>query len=108
MAGNVMAVTDADFETTILKADKPALIDFWAVWCGPCKAVAPVVEELASEFEGRAVVAKLDVDANKEVATRYGIQAIPTLLFIKGGQEVDRIVGRADKRSLTSKLEALL
>ena len=108
MAENVMAVTDGDFESTILNADKPALIDFWAVWCGPCRAVAPIVEEVAGEFEDRVIVAKLDVDANKETAMRYGIQAIPTLLFLKGGQEVDRIVGRADKRSLVSKLEALL
>jgi thioredoxin 1 len=108
MAGKAIAVTDAEFEATILKASEPALIDFWAVWCGPCRVVSPIVEEIADEFAGRAIVAKLDVDANKEVATRYGIQAIPTLLFIKGGQEVDRIVGRADKRSIAAKLEALL
>jgi len=108
MGGKTITVTEADFEDTVLKADKPALIDFWAVWCGPCVAIAPIVEELAEEFDGRAVIAKLDVDSNRDIAVRYGIQAIPTLLLIKDGQEADRIVGRVDKASIKSRLEALL
>jgi thioredoxin 1 len=108
MGGKAIAVTDANFEDTVLNAEKPALVDFWAVWCGPCRVVAPIVEEIAEEFEGRAVVAKLDVDTNKETAVKFRIQAIPTLLFLKGGQEADRIVGRVDKNSIKSKLEELL
>ena len=108
MAGKAIAVTDGDFEATILKASKPALVDFWAVWCGPCRNVAPMVEELAEEYSGRAIVAKLDVDSNREVAVQFGIQAIPTLLFIKDGKIADRVVGMADKKSLQAKLDALL
>ncbi len=108
MAEHPMAVTDGEFENSILKADKPAVVDFWAVWCGPCRAVAPVIEELAQEYSDRAVVAKLDVDSNRDTAVKYGIQAIPTILFFKGGQQVDRIVGAADKRTIKAKLDALL
>ena len=108
MAGKAIAITDADFEETILKSDKPALIDFWAVWCGPCRIVAPIVEEIADEYDGKAVVAKLDVDSNRETAVKYGIQAIPTLLLIKDGEVVDRIVGAVDKKSIASKLDGLL
>lgn len=108
MAEHVKAVTDAEFEGTILNADQPALVDFWAVWCGPCRIVGPIVEELAAEYTGRAVVAKLDVDSNRDTAVKYGIQAIPTLLFFKGGQQVDRIVGAADKKTIKSRLDALL
>ena len=108
MAGKAITVTDADFETTILSADKPALVDFWAAWCGPCRIVGPIVEEIAGEYAGRAVVAKLDVDSSREIAVRYGIQAIPTLLLIKDGEVADRIVGAVDKRSITAKLDALL
>ena len=108
MGGKAVTVTDADFETSILKADQPAVVDFWAVWCGPCKTVAPIVEEVAEQFDGRAIVAKVDVDSNHGIAKKYFIQAIPTLLFLKNGQEVDRIVGRVDKKTLVSRLEALL
>ncbi len=108
MAGKAIPVTDGDFETTIMKASKPALVDFWAVWCGPCRNVAPVVEELAEEYDGRVVVAKLDVDSNRDTAVQFGIQAIPTLLFIKDGKVADRVVGVADKKSLQAKLDALL
>ncbi len=108
MAGKAIAITDADFEETILKSDKPALIDFWAVWCGPCRIVAPIVEEIADEYDGKAVVAKLDVDSNRETAVKYGIQAIPTLLLIKDGEVVDRIVGAVDKNSIAGKLDGLL
>jgi thioredoxin 1 len=108
MGGKAITVTDNDFETTILGADKPALVDFWAVWCGPCRMVGPVVEEIAEEYDGRAVVAKLDVDANRDTAVRYGIQAIPTLLLIKDGEVAEKIVGAVDKKSIVSKLESLL
>ena len=108
MGGKAIAVTDNDFESTVLKADKPALVDFWAVWCGPCRTVGPIVEEIAEEYDGQAVVAKLDVDANRDTAVRYGIQAIPTLLLIKDGEVVEKIVGAVDKKSIVSKLESLL
>ena len=108
MAGKAVEITDSNFETTILKSEKPALVDFWAVWCQPCKAIAPIVEELAEEYGDRVVVGKLDVDANRDTAVKFGIQAIPTLLIVKNGQEAERIVGRTDKASLASKLESLL
>ena len=108
MAGQTVEITDANFEDMVLKSDKPVLIDFWAVWCGPCRAVAPIVEEIAGEYDGRAVVGKLDVDANRDTAVHYGIQAIPTLLLVKDGEIADRIVGAVDKNSIKSKLEALL
>jgi thioredoxin 1 len=108
MAGKAVEVTDSNFETTILNSDKPALVDFWAVWCGPCRIVGPIVEEIADEYHGRAVVGKLDVDSNRETAVKFGIQAIPTLLLVKDGQIADRIVGAVDKNSIKSKLDALL
>jgi len=108
MAGKAVEVTDGNFEDAIMNAGKPALVDFWAVWCGPCRAVAPIVEEIAEEYDGRAVIGKLDVDQNKQIATQLGIQAIPTLLLVKDGEIADRIVGVVDKRSLTAKLDALL
>lgn len=108
MAGKATAVSTDDFDSVVLNASQPAIVDFWAVWCGPCRTVGPIVEDIAEEYEGKALVAKLDVDSNRDVAVRYGIQAIPTLLFFKGGQVVDRIVGAADKKSITSKLDALL
>jgi len=108
MAGQVLEVTDSTFEEQILNADRPALVDFWAVWCGPCRIVSPIVEELAADYDGKAIIAKLDVDANRETAVRYGIQAIPTLLMIKNGQVADRLVGAADKNSIKAKLDELL
>jgi thioredoxin 1 len=108
MAGKAVEVTDANFEGTILNADRPALVDFWAVWCGPCRAISPIVEELADEYGDRIVVGKLDVDSNRETAVKYGIQAIPTLLLVKNGEIADRIVGSTDKASLASKLDSLL
>lgn len=109
MAGNTIEVTDATFEQVILKADKPAVVDFWAVWCGPCKMVAPHVEAVATEMAGQVVVAKVDVDSNRGVASRFGIQSIPTMLFFKGGQVVDRMVGGQHKKDdIKKKLLALL
>ena len=108
MAGQVLEVTDATFEEQILNAGRPALVDFWAVWCGPCRIVSPIVEELAAEYDGKAIIAKLDVDSNRDTAVRYGIQAIPTLLMIKNGEVADRLVGAADKNSIKAKLDELL
>ena len=108
MGGNVTVVTDGTFDATVVASPLPALVDFWAVWCGPCRMIAPHVEALADEFAGRAVVAKLDVDSNRQTAIKYGIQSIPTLLFFKGGKQVDRVVGTVDKRVLADKLTSLL
>jgi thioredoxin 1 len=109
MAGNVTVVTDDTFETEIINSSKPALVDFWAVWCGPCRMIAPHVEALAGEFADKAVIAKLDVDSNRNSAIKFGIQSIPTLLFFKGGKVVDRLVGGQYKKDdLKRRLEALL
>jgi thioredoxin 1 len=108
VAENLAVVTDATFESTVVNSDKPAVVDFWAVWCGPCRSIAPHVEALAQEFAGRAVVAKLDVDNNRGTAIKYGISSIPTLLFFKGGKIVDRVIGLTDKKVLKEKLTALL
>ncbi len=109
MAGNIVEVNDTTFEQTILKADKPAVVDFWATWCGPCKMIAPHVEAVAAEVAGQAIVAKLDVDSARGVASRFGIQSIPTLLFFKGGQVVDRMVGGQHRKDdIKKKLLALV
>ncbi|MGQ9495354.1 MAG: thioredoxin [Thermoanaerobaculaceae bacterium] len=108
MAGQVLQVTDENFDKLILNGGKPAMVDFWASWCGPCRMIAPHVEALAQDFAGKAIVAKLDVDANRQTAIRFGIQSIPTLLFFKDGKLVDRVVGAVDKKVLQGRLEALL
>ncbi len=101
-------VTDASFDNEIINSGKPAMVDFWAVWCGPCRMVGPVVEEIAGEYNGKAVVAKVDVDNNQEVAAKYGIRNIPTILYFKNGEVVDKVVGVAPKEQLIEKLEALM
>ena len=108
MAGNVTNVTDDTFESTVVNSDKPVIVDFWAVWCGPCKIIAPHVEALADEYSGKAVVAKVDVDSNRQTAIRFGIQSIPTLLFFKGGKVVDRVIGVADDDETSEKSERVL
>ena len=100
--------TDSNFEELVLKSDKPVLVDFWAEWCGPCRMVGPVVEEIAKEYEGKAVVGKLNVDSNPQIATKYGIRSIPTILFLKNGEVVDRSVGAVPKAALATKLQGQL
>lgn len=101
-------LTDANFEEVVLKSDKPAIVDLWAEWCGPCRMVGPLVEEMSHEFEGRAVIGKLDVDSNPGITAKYGIRNIPTILFFKNGEIADKQVGAVPKSVLVSKLEKLL
>ncbi len=100
-------LTDQNFEEEILKSDKPALVDFFADWCGPCQMMAPTIEEVAKEMDGKAKVAKLDVDANPETAGKYQVSSIPTLIFFKGGKEVDRVMGVQSKEDLIEKLKEI-
>lgn len=101
-------ITDANFEELVVNSDKPVMIDFWAIWCGPCRMIAPIVEEMSREYDGKAVIGKVDVDSNPGVAMKYGIRNIPTVLFIKNGEVVDKQVGAAPKHAFTNRLDALL
>jgi len=103
--GKTIVLNDANFDAAI-NSEKPVLVDFWAEWCGPCKMIGPVVEELASDYEGKAVIGKLNVDENPNVTARFGIRSIPTLLVFKGGQIVDKQIGAVPKSVLAQKLEA--
>ncbi len=106
MASNeVVVLQDATFDKEVLKSDVPVLVDFWAVWCGPCKAIAPAVEELAKQYKGKVKVAKMDVDEHQQVPQQYGIRSIPTLLVFKGGRVVDTIVGAVPKAKLEESLK---
>ena len=104
----VVHVTDADFESRVLQSAHPVLVDFWAAWCGPCRAIAPVVEELASDYEGKVVIAKMNVDENPATPGRYGIRAIPTLILFKGGQVVEQITGAVGKAMIENALQKVL
>jgi len=103
-----LEITDSIFEDTVLKSDKPVLVDFWAAWCGPCRMVGPVIEEISNEYEGKAVVGKVDVDANQEFAAKYGVRNIPTVLLFKDGEIVSRQVGVSPKKTYTDAIDELL
>nr|WP_319400174.1 thioredoxin [uncultured Carboxylicivirga sp.] len=104
----LIEVTDANFEEVVLKSDKPVLVDFWAEWCGPCRMITPIVKELAEEYAENAVITKMDVDNNPETSVKFGIRNIPTILFFKNGEVVDKQVGASPKTILASKLDALV
>ena len=103
-----LEITDATFEETVLKSKKPVLVDFWAAWCGPCRMVVPIIEQISEEYDGKAVVGKLDVDANQEFAAKYGVRNIPTVLVFQNGEVVGRQVGVAPKNAYTEAIDALL
>ena len=105
---HTIEVTDGTFENEVIKADGPVLVDFWADWCGPCKMIAPIIEDLAEEYDGKVKFAKLDVDSNPSIAMTYGVRSIPTLLIFDGGSPVGQIVGAVPKATLKSRLEAAL
>ena len=103
-----LQITDASFEEVVLKSDKPVLVDFWATWYGPCRMLGPIIEEIATEYEGRVVVGKVDVDSNQEYAAKYGVRNIPTVLVFQNGEVVGRQVGVAPKNTYTEALDSLL
>ena len=106
MSGQYLTATDQNFKPEIHDSDKVALVDFWAAWCGPCQMLGPVIEELAGEFEGKAVIAKLNVDENPNTAAQYGIRSIPTMLIFKNGEIVDQMVGAMPKNMIAEKINA--
>lgn len=101
-------ITETNFEEMVVNTDKPVVLDFWAVWCGPCRMIAPLIEEMHNEYGDKAVIGKVDVDNNNAIAVKYGIRNIPTVLFLKNGEVVDKVVGAVPKTTLTAKLDALL
>ena len=108
MADNVIEFNDQNFDSDVLKAETPVLVDFWAIWCGPCKAIAPIVEEIANDYIGKVKVGKMDVDSNNQVAMRYGIRSIPTLLLFNNGEVVDQIIGNVGKDSIEGMISKAL
>lgn len=105
---SLITITDDNFKEEVLDSDKPVLIDFWAVWCGPCKMIAPIVEELAVEFEGKAKIGKLDVDSNQQTSINYGVRSIPTLLIFKDGEVKETIIGAVPKANVVEKLNSVI
>lgn len=103
-----ITITDDNFESEVLKSDIPVLIDFWAIWCGPCKIIAPIVEQIAEEYNGKLKVGKLDVDSNQESSIKYGVRSIPTLLIFKNGQVKETIIGAVAKQNILQKINSLL
>jgi thioredoxin 1 len=103
-----LEITDASFEETVLKSKKPVMVDFWAAWCGPCRMVGPIIEQISEEYAGKAIVGKVDVDANQEFAAKYGVRNIPTVLVFQNGEVVGRQVGVAPKNAYTEAIDALL
>ena len=108
MAENVIEFNDQNFDSDVLESGTPVLVDFWAVWCGPCKAIAPIVEKIANDYNGKVKVGKMDVDRNNQVAMRYGIRSIPTLLVFNNGEVVDQVIGNVGKESIESMLNNAL
>ncbi len=102
-----LEINEQNFEELVLQSDKPVVLDFWAVWCGPCKMIAPYIEDMHNEYADKAVIGKVDVDSNNEIAMKYGIRNIPTVLFLKNGEVVDKVVGAVPKGELVKKLENL-
>lgn len=105
---NLLQVTESNFDDEVLSSDVPVLIDFWAVWCGPCKMVSPIVEELATEYAGKLKVGKCDVDSNQSIAVKYGIRSIPTLLIFKDGEVAQQLIGASPKHVIKSKVDEVL
>ena len=103
-----LEITDSNFEETVLKSDKPVLVDFWAAWCGPCRMVGPIIDELSEEYEGKAVVGKVDIDSNQQYAAQFGVRNIPTVLVFKNGELVDRKVGVSSKNDYSQALDSLI
>ena len=103
-----LEITDANFDELVLKSSKPVMVDFWAEWCGPCRMLGPIIEEVSKDYEGKAVVGKVDVDSNQEFAAKYGVRNIPTVLLFKNGEVVDKQVGVAQKNVYTDKIDANL
>lgn len=105
MSDLIVNTTDANFDQEVVNSDQPVLVDFWAAWCGPCKAIAPILEELADDYQGKVKVVKVDVDENPETASRFGIRSIPTLMVFKGGEKVDTVMGLQPKADLAALLD---